>query len=178
MKSENKGRIDAGCGTSWLVLGIFLYAETMDLKRRSILFTLHMAYMADIISWKNNSRDLGDGKKTWAEKATEKDKSRIISIQRPTSITIQKLQRSMTWERFEESTALLWQLSSFEGIFFPLTLLNESAYVWWPSLQRANKQTLETQSAPETDGEDVSAKRFSQGWFKRKRVSYTLSWLM
>lgn len=40
--------------TSWLVLGMFLYAVTMVLKRRSTLFTLQMAYMADIINYKTN----------------------------------------------------------------------------------------------------------------------------
>lgn len=45
-----------GCITSWLVLGKFLYAVTMVLKRRSTLFTLHMAYMADIINYKNNKK--------------------------------------------------------------------------------------------------------------------------
>lgn len=33
---------------------MFLYAVTMVLKRRSTLFTLQMAYMADIINYKNN----------------------------------------------------------------------------------------------------------------------------
>ncbi len=44
--------------TSWLVLGMFLYAVTMVLKRRSTLFTLHMAYMADIINY--NDRKIKD----------------------------------------------------------------------------------------------------------------------
>lgn len=45
-----------GCFTSWLVLAMFLYAVTMVLKRRSTLFTLHMAYMADIINYRNIQR--------------------------------------------------------------------------------------------------------------------------
>lgn len=80
---------------------MFLYAETMDLKRRSILFTLHIAYMADIINYKNNRRDFKRWKKNKnmsrgaerkrAETVKEKD-SRAISIERPMSITIQMFQ--------------------------------------------------------------------------------------
>lgn len=46
--------------TSWLVLGMFLYSVTIVLKRKSTLFTLHMAYMADIISWKKERHAVAD----------------------------------------------------------------------------------------------------------------------
>lgn len=60
--------------TSWLVLGRFLYAVTIVLKRRSTLFTLHMAYMAHIINCKNNeakTRRVKQSKFTMSKAASE-----------------------------------------------------------------------------------------------------------
>lgn len=69
-----------GCITSWLVLGMFLYAVTMVLKRRSTLFTLHMAYMADIINCKNNEKQF-EKKRTHEERNGERtrEESSILS---------------------------------------------------------------------------------------------------
>lgn len=68
-----------GCVTSWLVLGKFLYAVTMVLKRRSTLFTLHMAYMADIINYKINEKQLESEKQTKRNERKTKTESCILT---------------------------------------------------------------------------------------------------